>query len=572
MSHPQLRVGLACVLLFFAMQTRADLELQGVEGEIARNILTHLRLDDEPCDVPRFRVRQRYRGLEQRVRAAVSPYGFYGPKIKRQLTFAEDCWRVVLEVTLGEPVRVRSLEVKVSGAAQNDSMFAAIDVADYLAVGEVFVDDRYERYKRALADLAQERGYFDAQFTLHRVAVEREALAADVEIEFSSGDRYRYGSVTYGSDRLDERLLSRFPDFASGDFYVQHEVTKLYGDLLATDYFELVNIDKELKPDALVDLNVELIPTKPWGLSTGIGFGTNVGPSITGSVLNRRVNRRGHHMEWTTALSLVEQEVAFDYRLPGNRPASDWYSLYAGFRARDSDAIETVGWHTGVRRGKRLKKNLFETRFVELGEERLREDGVWRRENSLVPGISWSYQLGGRSPRPRAGLRASLELAGATEKILSETSFFRTRLRGKTIFPFGSRSRLLLRGEVGHIVADDFDSVPPSWRFYAGGDASVRGYDYQSLGPEDDDGEATGGSRLLVGSSEFDFVVRGNWSAAVFADGGSVSRGGFGNDFQWSYGIGARWFSPLGPVRVDLAIPQQAGKSFRVHISLGPDL
>jgi translocation and assembly module TamA len=293
---------------------------------------------------------------------------------------------------------------------------------------------------------------------------------------------------------------------------------------------------------------------------------------VSGEVLNRRVNRLGHRLRWETLLSPVEQSSNIEYRLPGKRPATDWYSLFTGYQRRRSDALESEGWHGGVRRGSRFNSSWYGIQFLEFSTERLLEDGNWREQRSVVPGASWTLRTGPADPRPRRGLKATLELAGASSSLLSDTNFLRAHLTGKTILPLGDRTRLLVRGELGYLPTQSFDKVPPSWRFYAGGDASVRGYGYQSLGPSDDEGNATGGSRLLTGSFEADRAVTERWSAAAFVDAGSLSRDDFRGAASWSFGVGARWYSPLGPIRLDLAFPQDGDDAFRIHISLGPDL
>jgi translocation and assembly module TamA len=130
--------------------------------------------------------------------------------------------------------------------------------------------------------------------------------------------------------------------------------------------------------------------------------------------------------------------------------------------------------------------------------------------------------------------------------------------------------RVLSRAAAGWTWRQKFSDLPPSIRFFAGGDNSVRGYDYESLGPERN-GEVIGGERLLTGSVEFDVLLRERWSAALFTDAGSAFDDS--PELSRSVGVGLRWYSPLGPLRLDLAHPlDDVERSFRIHVSLGPDL
>ena len=102
----------------------------------------------------------------------------------------------------------------------------------------------------------------------------------------------------------------------------------------------------------------------------------------------------------------------------------------------------------------------------------------------------------------------------------------------------------------------------------------MRGYDYESLGPTDDQGNVIGGSHMLVGSVELDQRVWRNWSVAAFVDSGNAFDSFTNLHLKTGIGAGIRWYSPLGPVRVDIAFPQDkdAPDDWRLHVTLGPDL
>jgi translocation and assembly module TamA len=248
------------------------------------------------------------------------------------------------------------------------------------------------------------------------------------------------------------------------------------------------------------------------------------------------------------------------------------YSVYGGVNREDTEAIERIAWKVGLRENRFHTLTWSSTPFLELLVERFNQDGEWSQQKVLVPGWGLNYLTANAPARPTRGLRLRGEVAGAYRGVLSDASFLRFYFNGKKILPFSERGRLLVRGEAGWMATDDFDKVPPSWRFFAGGDRSVRGYDYQSLGPLDDEGKAIGGRALLTGSVEGDWRFRERWSAAVFVDAGNVGEKALLKDLPWSVGAGVRWYSPVGPIRVDLAFPQTGTGSFRIHVSMGPDL
>jgi len=162
---------------------------------------------------------------------------------------------------------------------------------------------------------------------------------------------------------------------------------------------------------------------------------------------------------------------------------------------------------------------------------------------------------------------------GANNAFFSDTSFLQAHLQTKLLVPLTDSTRLLLRGEVGATGVKSFTELPVTQRFFAGGDQSVRGFVYNSLGPRDAQGNVIGGKDLMVGSLEIDQMFGPVFGAAVFIDTGNVLNT-FANSLEKGVGAGLRWRTPVGMVRFDLAHPVKRPDldRVRVHISIGPDL
>src|SRR5690606_10567552 len=173
---------------------------------------------------------------------------------------------------------------------------------------------------------------------------------------------------------------------------------------------------------------------------------------------------------------------------------------------------------------------------------------------------------------PRRGYSWSMDLRAGTDALGSGTSFSRLHAGGNIVRSLGERVRVLLRGEYGAIATDEFSLLPPSQRFYAGGDGSVRGYAYQSLGPQDEFGARVGGRYLAVASAELEVRIVGDYGAALFFDVGNASNS-TRPDLSRGVGIGARWRSPVGVIGLDIAHPlDDPDTDFRLHLSVGSDL
>jgi translocation and assembly module TamA len=173
---------------------------------------------------------------------------------------------------------------------------------------------------------------------------------------------------------------------------------------------------------------------------------------------------------------------------------------------------------------------------------------------------------------PRSGVSGNLSLRGGIEGAGSDASFTQLHLNARLFMAPGDNSRLLLRGEAGVTLTDELVGMPPSLRYFAGGDRSIRGYAWREVGPRIQDDFAVGAKNVFTASAEYEHYLNGGpWGAAVFVDTGSA----FDSTPDWhtGIGIGARWRSPVGPVRVDIAHGlNDPDSSFQIYLNIGADL
>lgn len=551
----------------------ADVVIRGVSDEVAENVLAHLRLDDEPCDTANERIRFRFDRSESQIHRGLEPFGLYGAEVSATLEFPDGaCWRATFDITAGAPVVITGLELAVVGDGSTEPAFQALLDKSRLKLSAPLIHSDYEALKAELSFTARELGFFDARFDRRELRVTPDTLSATVALVLNTGPRYHFGELSIESEVLDPQLVRRYVEFKPGNPYEQSAIRKLRSGLARGEYFSTINVTTQRNADLSVDVDVKLGAGRRVRYGIGLGYGTDTGPIVSSDMVVRWLNLRGHRLELDAQASEVQQSFSADYRIPGKRPQRDWYSIYGGLSWRDSDAIESKTRKIGVRETRFHTSRWRSNRFLEYAQEDYRVDDVWRQTVTLVPGYTLTYLVANAADRPTLGLRLGAEVLGASEAVVADSTFLRLRAFGKTILPLTPRARLLLRGEAGFTTTDDFDAVPPTWRFYAGGDNSVRGYAYQSLGEVDVSGRALGGERLITGSAEVDWRLTESWSAAVFADAGDVGDDTLLEDLPWSVGLGIRWYSPLGPIRVDVAFPQEQKSGFRLHISMGPDL
>jgi translocation and assembly module TamA len=550
----------------------ADVNLTGVDGPVAANVLAYLDLDDEPCDAPRWRVEQQYRAAPGRIRDALQAFGYYEPSVAPALDQDEACWHARFEIELGEAVRLRAVDVRLTGEAESDAPFAAALAEAGLATGAVLNHGAYEQLKRRWSDLARERGFAEAELVINRIDVYPDEHAADVTLLFDSGPRYRFGRTELAQEVLTEQLAASYLTFREGEPYDTRQLTDAYAALANSGYFRTIDM-RPLPHDTAtrtIPIAVTLTSAARTQTSYGVGFSTDTGPRFRFGRNNTRFNERGHQFGVNAQLSPVVSEVTANYRMP-IRSRSEWLHFDAGIEREDTETAESERLEIGARRVHERRGDWTRTELLSLRVEDFVVADQASRARLLMPGIDWTRIRADNEIRPTMGSRLSLELRGANDALVSDTSFVQAVAQGKWIWSLPRGRRILVRGQVGATAKRNFEELPASVRFFAGGDNSVRGYDFEALGPLDADGKVIGGSSLAVGSFELEQPLRERWSLAFFVDSGNAFEGSR-IDAQTGAGIGGRWQSPLGPIRIDLAKALDGERDWRVHVSLGPDL
>jgi len=572
--RPPSRIALL-LLLVLANGSRAELTISGVDGDVERNVRNYVSLASEPCDAESWLVRRRYRAIEADTRKALEPFGYYEPVIQKSLEFADACWQATLDIDPGPPVILRDVNISISAPPGDGAEFAEFTDRSYLVAGDPLRHAQYETLKESLQVRAAERGYVEAEFTENVIDVWPEEGAADIDLEFSTGPRYDFGDISIEQDFLDPALARAFLDFQTGTPFDSRELNVAYSDLSLSGYFSRI----ELSPlysqaaDGKIPVHILLEPAARIEYTVGAGYSTDTGPRLRAGYHNRRVNPEGHRFSSDLTLSPVFQGLTSEYRKPLSDPRTEWQSYTGGLTVEDTDTFSEETARVGLRRSKRIHPQWMRTLSLNASYDRydVGEEGS-ERIYLTVPGIVFDHKRADREIMPTRGRRLTLELRGTSRILGSGTSFLQATVTGRLVRTLPPKGRLIMRANFGMTAKSEFDELPPSVRFFAGGDQSVRGYGFQTLGPKDEFGNVIGGSNLLVTSVEYERHVKGNWYGAVFVDAGNAFES-FDVDPAIGVGFGVRWQSPVGPLRVYLAHPlNKSDRAVRVHVVLGSDL
>jgi translocation and assembly module TamA len=564
-----------CLVAETAVATSpVDIRIEGVEGEVRDNVRGHLSVQRYREEViSEARLRRLHARAPSEIRRALQPFGHYRPEIETELEQLDDGWRAVYRIRPGPRVRLVAVTVRVEGEGEHDGVFQRTLRELPLREDQPLNHQDYEESKFELQQVAARRGYLEARFEESSLRVDPELGIAEARLIMQTGPRYRYGEVTIHQTILRDDFVRRYLTFDQGDPYDGDDLLSLQFALADSDYFSFAEVRprRDLAAELEIPVEIDTAPTAKHRYTAGLGYGTDTGPRATARWDYRRINQRGHRGAMATHYSGIRKSVETRYVVPLERPARERLTYSWNAIREDRGDAQSRRQELGLARTT-IERRWQQTLFTQFERERSILPDRDQLSEIVVGGVNWSRTRTDDPALARRGTFVSLDLRGAREELFSDLNFAQARLDAKRVQPLGERNRLLVRLSLGGTGTDDFDLLPVSQRFFAGGDRTVRGFGYEQLSPRDEDGNRVGGRYLAVGSVELDRRLRGQWYGALFVDTGNAMMS-FSESLETSAGVGMRWGTPIGMIRLDFARPvDHPDLGWRIHLSVGPDL
>lgn len=571
--------GLLCVLLFPSASFAANVRLQvvGLDGALQKNVrarLSTIAADEVTAD-GRFRSR-----VDDAIRQGLRALGYYDPQIAFEFRPAVNGGRPVLiaSVTPGEPVKIADVNIVLRGGAHDDKDYQQLVKNDAPDVGSVLNHGDYDSFKNSLNSLSLRKGYFDARFLQSRLGVLQAERQAFWDIDFDSGERYRFGEVKFEGSQIREEYLRNLVPFHAGDAYSSEELGEFNRRLSATGWFNSVVVSPDFsqsKATKTLPLEAVITPRTRNRIETGVGYATDVGPRLKTTWNKPWINSYGHSLESSINVSAPEQSLDLSYKIPLlKNPLEQYYLLQGGFKREDLNDTKSDSTTLNVARYWDLSSGWQRSVNLRWSLDHFTQGSVTDTTMLIYPGVSINRtrQRGGLMPVWGDSQRYSVDVSDTLWG--SDIDFAVLQAQNVWIRTLAEKHRFVARGNLGWIETNNFSRVPPSLRFFAGGDRSIRGYKYKSISPRDSDDKLTGASKLVTGSLEYQYNVTGKWWGAVFLDSGEAVNDIKQSDFKTGAGVGVRWASPIGPVKLDVATPigDPEKNDVQFYIALGPEL
>ena len=564
--------------------SRVEVRIKGIEGELLQNVQRYLSiLQLEPSlgipgigrtngvEVTPREIRRRHYLATRQIEDALVPFGHYLPRVVANLEETSGGFIATYRIRPGPAATLSAVDIQVNGDGAEHAAIRRVLTTPLPRPGDALSHPRYTQLKEQLFDAAYNNGYLDAHWQASEIAVAADRLSATITLQLQTGPQFYFGAVAIEQQILNERFMSRYVHITPGDPYDVNALLRLQRDLNLSGYF--ANVEIKAERDAADEANhipvmVATTAARPRRYSVGLGYGTDTGPRTRLDVLWRRVNSRGHRLNANIHASANEQAIGTRYEIPIRNVARDNIALSATARTEEIGDAETdrysiraehnVDW-LGFRR----------TAYIATDHETFDFDSEDAREVTLLyPGLQLTRERTNDPQFPTIGYALRMDMRVASEALVSEVSFARLALTGRWVRGISERTRLLLAGQVGALWTDDFDLLPPSHRFFTGGDNSIRGYAFEEVAPRNAGNDVIGGERMVAASAELEHMFFGDYGAAVFVDAGDAFNDT--PDIKLGAGLGLRWRSPVGVVKLDLAHPfDDDDTSFRVHFTIG---
>ncbi len=538
-----------------------------------RQVSDMLALRDRPPRSMRQLERRANRDIEQFLQV-LQTHGYYEAAVEVRIRDRRSPIRVTFEVMPGPRYAIEDIQIVIRDLPnEGDKKMTGLASGDPARALPIVAAE--ERIVRALED----RGYPFARVIERNVWIKRSARVLNVLYVVEAGPRADFGETRiHGLSSVNERFVRRKLPWQPGDRFDGAKIRLAQRRIFSSDLFSTVRVIRgELQDDGALPIDLELLERKHRSVSLGTGYRSDEGARASAGWEHRNIAGKGERLSINTVLSEIGYSGEGRFQKPDFKRLDQMLSVSLRAGLDDPDAYRSRNYgvligierllHPGLLLG--VGAGFRYTSVLQFDEEEsfgllyfpLHVD--WDRSDDLLD--------------PHRGYRLAAGVAPYRDVINTDVSFLKGRTSLTSYQPIGPRPELIWanRATVGWIAGAGLFSVPADERFYAGGGGSVRGYSYQSVGPLDGK-KPLGGRSIAVLSSELRWRISNDFGLVVFMDGGTAYESQFPDrtdTLLWGAGTGVRYFTPVGPLRFDLAFPLDRRRgiddAYQFYISLG---
>lgn len=592
--HYSMRCISSCVLLCLTLNTQAktpvttpnttvvetpivQVHISGIRNPALENaskrlkvILQPLQTSANPQQVQFF-----YEQAKQQILTSIQPYGYFKATVTSKLKRTNQHWIANFRITPGPVMHVTRIKLDITGAGANSKPFQRLKKHVPLKLHAPLNTPDYDKTKQMFMDTAYKLGYFKAKVVKSHLRIYMTSYQAHIILHFDTGPRYYFGKTIFNSSRYNQSFLRRYMTYKAGDPYSLHKIQQMQLDLSNSPYFAQVLVNpkpNQHPPPHTVPVHIRTHSARSQRYSIGGGYGTDTGPRVTGTADFLRVTHSGQRLQLQSSYSPSISYALANYIIPGSRPAKNYYTLSTGVYHMDLSNVgkansykASIHYDTQIKGWKQtLGLTYLDEKYQFTGNQSAGVSPLLQHKQTasmLVPSVTWADRKVQGRKIPHAGYSISLKLSGANKDVLANSSFFQSMLSTKLLYTTPFHLRNILRAQIGYTHIDNLNHLPLSLQLMAGGADSIRGYDYQTIGP---------GRKLLVGSAELQQKIIGSLYLVGFYDVGNVSEH-WSDKLKQSAGPGLAYLTSLGTFELTAAkVLQDPHKKWMVQFSIHP--
>lgn len=517
--------------------------------------------------------------ITDKITLAVHSFGYYHPVINIDYPKRESVSReLVAKVDLGKPLFIRNCQVEIIGEGAFYTSFKKIIEQSGIGPYTLLDHGKYEQLKTALKEKAIALGFFDSKLISSRILVYQEQNAADIVLIYDTGKRYKFGKMV--TDEKTDWLLKpsrSLINFSEGYAFSADKLSSFTTSLSQTNFYRSVDVQPvvEARKDGYVPVKVALERQAKNQYRVGLGFATDEGIRGLLGWDKPLISSNGHSFSSYVRASSVKQTAQAIYKIPNKNPNLDYFFIkLAQTRIDLNDTLSDVS-HASVHYVANLVGTWRRDYYIAAEYEDYTQSIEKGHSYNAMVGTLLSMRTSTGGLDPRAGYSISFDNKFAT-KAVSDLTFWKSDLTFRGVLSPTENTRFLYKLYQGANIGFDAGKVPPSMRYFAGGEQTLRGFGYKSESTRNSIGELTGSRYMSATTVEFEFPIGiKNSRGAVFLDSAIVT-----NNYKKDHnvllgpGIGFRYITPYGIAKLDVAygIDNKRDKhGLRLHLQFGPE-
>jgi translocation and assembly module TamA len=503
---------------------------------------------------------------------AAATQGYFSARIDLALDRSALPLLVTLTVTPGRPTVIGAVRIDVTGdattTAHGQATVQRVHDEWLLPLGDEFRQRRWTAAKDAAVGTLVAHAFVAARLVESEARVDPATDTAALSVALDSGPAFRFGRFEFrGLSRYAPEMVRNFSSIEAGSLFSERALDDTVRRLLASGYFASVQASIDPDPAQADDatINLTLIEAPVGRLEAGVGYSTDTKARVSASYTSLDTFGLGLQFHADARIESLAQEGSVRFVRPPTR--AGWIDTYGlQLLQTDIENLQTRTASISVRRHGLDERSRPALGIGFYGDEQAASGSPREYSHALYVDAEYGWRHVDNLLAPTRGWVATVQLGGAIPGASTER-FGRVVGRAAAWVPLSPSNALSMRFEAGAVIAESRVGIPSVFLFRTGGDTTVRGYAFDSLGVQLGD-TTVGGRYVAVASVEAVHWVTPAWGVATFVDAGNATDKVSGFRPSVGYGIGARLRTPIGPFRLDLAYGQ-AVQSLRLHLSVG---